>query len=275
MTEDEIMPQPFFARLAYYYGQVAEVLKGNAEIASIFPNTTDIGMSREVIYAEVLRKHSPSSLNVFLGGFLFDAKGNESKQLDVIATAHSAGRFDLLNSSGIGKSFANVEGAVGVASIKSTLDRKEIRDALEGLASIPTTGSPAYASNLISVPDYSDWPYKIVYASDGIAQDTLMSHIMEFYAENQHIPLERRPNLIHVLGKYTIVRSIKGHKFGVANGKDGFEIMPGQYIPSNRDPDIQGLMLVAFEMQKKANEANHLLFSQSTEFYENFVRSRN
>lgn len=269
------MPQPFFTRLADYYERVAEVLKGNAGVASIFPNSTDIGMSREAIYAEVLRRHSPGSLNVFFGGFLFDAKGNESKQLDVIATAHSAGRFDMLNTSGFGKSFANVEGAVCVASIKSKLDQKEIRDALEGLASIPATGSPAYASNLISVPDYSDWPYKIVYASDGIAQDTMVSHIMQFYDENQHIPFERRPNLIHVLGKYTIVRSKKGHKFGFVNGNDGIEIEPGQFVPSNSDPDIQGLMLVAFEMQKKANEANHLLFSHRTEFYENFVRSRN
>ena len=42
-----IMAGPFFDRLKKYFTKVGEVLKGQAGVASIFPNATDIGTSRE------------------------------------------------------------------------------------------------------------------------------------------------------------------------------------------------------------------------------------
>ena len=117
------MSQSFFHRLRSYYMKVAEVLRGDADAASIFPNTTDVGMSRELIYADFLRQHAPSKCNVFLGGFLFDDNGVESKQLDVIVTTDTAPRFNFHNREGVGKSFSPVEGTLGVASIKSNLDK--------------------------------------------------------------------------------------------------------------------------------------------------------
>ena len=45
------MAREFYIRLRKYYQRVAEVLRGDAEAASVFPNTTDIGQSRERIYA--------------------------------------------------------------------------------------------------------------------------------------------------------------------------------------------------------------------------------
>jgi hypothetical protein len=69
------VPTNFFVRLRKYYLNVAQVLRGEADAASVFPNTTDIGMSREKVYADFLRQHAPSKCNVFLGGFLFDDDG--------------------------------------------------------------------------------------------------------------------------------------------------------------------------------------------------------
>jgi len=80
------MAQPFFKRLRKYYSKAAEVLRGEADTASIFPNTSNIGTSRENIYIEFLKLHAPRKCNVFSGGFLFDDEGEESKQLDVIIT---------------------------------------------------------------------------------------------------------------------------------------------------------------------------------------------
>ena len=77
------MSRPFFERLKKYYSDIGKVLRGEADAASIFPNTTDIGMSRERVYAEMLRLHLPSSCNVTLGGYLFDQDGNESSQIKV------------------------------------------------------------------------------------------------------------------------------------------------------------------------------------------------
>ncbi len=65
----------------------------------------------------------PSKCNVFLGGFLFGEDGDESKQLDVIISTDTSPKYDFHNSGGKGKSFAPVEGCLGVASIKSFLDK--------------------------------------------------------------------------------------------------------------------------------------------------------
>src|SRR5262245_8542419 len=133
------MRSNFYARLREYYLKVGEVLRGDADAASIFPNPTDVGTSRERIYADFLRQHAPSKCNVFFGGFLFDFSGNESKQMDVIVTTDTAPRFDFQNRDDGGKSFSPVEGTLGAVSIKSYLDKAQLFDALEGVASIPPT----------------------------------------------------------------------------------------------------------------------------------------
>ena len=118
------MPEPFFTRLKNYYQDVAKVLRGEADASNIFPNSSDKGFMRENIYAEFLRQHAPSKCNVFLGGYLFDEDGNESRQMDIIITTDTTPRYDLHNKGGSGTSFSPVEGSLGVASIKSMLDKK-------------------------------------------------------------------------------------------------------------------------------------------------------
>lgn len=172
------MPQNFFTRLRDYYLQVAEVLRGEADAASIFPNTTDVGMAREKVYANFLKEHAPSKCNVFLGGFLFDLNGIESKQIDVIVTTDTAPRFNFHNQEGGGKSFSPVEGTLCVASIKSNLDKQQLFDALDGIASIPPCQDLGKRVPLTyKVRDYDDWPYKIVYATEGLTGTTILNHI--------------------------------------------------------------------------------------------------
>jgi len=71
------------------------VLRGEAKTASIFPNSSDIGMSREKIFAEFLRLHAPSKCNVVFGGFLFGDDGSESGQLDVLITTDTTPQFNF------------------------------------------------------------------------------------------------------------------------------------------------------------------------------------
>lgn len=61
--------KPFFERLKEYFDQVNAVLRGEASSASIFPNTSDIGLAREAIYAKFLKSHLPTNCNVLFGGF--------------------------------------------------------------------------------------------------------------------------------------------------------------------------------------------------------------
>lgn len=56
------MTQPFYDRLGTYFRKVGEVLRGEADTAAIFPNSTDLGMSRERIYADFFAP--PSSVQL-------------------------------------------------------------------------------------------------------------------------------------------------------------------------------------------------------------------
>lgn len=258
------MPQIFYKRLRAYYLKVAEVLRGEADAASVFPNSSDIGGSRERIYAAFLRQHAPSKCNVFLGGFLFHRDGTESRQLDVIITTDTAPRYDFHNPDGQGKSFSPVEGTLGVASIKSTLDRAQLFDALEGIASIPPTEDLGQrAPPGLPVPNYSDWPYKIIYATNGIGVATLLQHLHAFYESNAGIPLSRRPNMIHVAGRYAIFRTVEG--MSISSRYNDAVIQPevGEFRVMSTDCDLQAIIWALDELQKRAMFSTHILFSYS------------
>lgn len=99
----------------------------------------------------------------------------------------------------------------------------ELTGALDNIASLPNKeplGKRAMPS--LTIPNYEDWPFKIIYASRGVSVETLLQSINEFYSENNTIPITKRPNLIHIAGKYNVVR------IGPNGGKtrDGRDIPP-------------------------------------------------
>lgn len=258
------MPKPFYERLKNYYDSVAKVLKGTAEVGSIFPNPSDVGGSRETIYAKFLKEHSPSKCNVFLGGFLFDANGNESNQLDVIITNDTSPKFDFHdNKEKAGKSFASVDGCIGVASIKSKLDKKELFNALMGLKSIPDK-IPLEKNKVdprLEYKAYDDWPFKIIYAHDGLTLETIENHLTDFYNEHP-TPINKKPNLIHVAGKYAIIRARKGD---MIKDKDGHTIISdgNSFAKEIQKPDAFALTKVIDELQKMVSVSNHIIFDYS------------
>lgn len=256
------MTQNFFERLRTYYLNVATVLRGEASAASIFPNPTDVGSSREKVYAEFLAQHVPSKCNVFFGGFLFGNDGTESGQLDVIVTTDTTPRFNLHNRDGAGKSFSPVDGCLAIASIKSMLNKAELEDSLLGMARVPPTSSlDGLINPMLSVGDYDDWPYKIIYATSGIAVETAMEHINNFYQFHPAIPLSRRPNVIHVSGKYTIFRVVPGISIWNRNKGEKKDARIGEFHPFTTDPDLQGIVWVLDNLQKRATISSHILYS--------------
>jgi hypothetical protein len=252
------MTQPFYDRLRVYYTKVGSVLRGEADGASIFPNTTDIGMSREKVYAEFLKMHLPSSCNVSLGGFLFNLDGQESEQIDIIVTNDVSPRFNFYNPDGQGKAFSCIEGCIAVVSVKSTLDSKELRDALENLASIPCKRVLGSRVNfLLNTPDYDDWPFKIIYASDGVSAGTTLETLEDFYKSSHHVEYWRRPNLIHIAGKYNVVRVGK-------NGgrlRDGTPLAANTFCPNFDPTDVHALSYAVLNIQQNAMLSSHILFS--------------
>ena len=257
------MSKNFFVRLKDYYESVGAVLRGEASAAAIFPNTSDIGMSREKVYVEFLRTHAPARCNVFLGGFIFDMAGNESRQLDVIVTNDTTPRFDLHNKDGNGKSFSPIEGTLGVVSVKSTLDQRELEDALLGIASIPLTSS--LHNRLVAgidVLDYDDWPLKIVYASDGISAKKLLIHLFAFYHLRPEIPFHRRPNIIHVAGKYVLLRTLKNMSdLASAHYGTPSKLQTGNYNLLTEGADLQGIQWAIQGLQEKALASSFIIFN--------------
>lgn len=250
------MPRPFFDRLRSYFQDVGKVLRGQANSASIFPNPTDVGMSRERVYAEFLRQHLPSSCNVCFGGFLFDQEGNESSQVDVIITNDSSLRFDLHNPEGTGKSFGCIDGCVGVVCLKSNLTTAELRDALLNLASIPNKQSMERRTNpLVRLGNYEDWPFKIIYSPQGVQLETILSELNGFYQQQPGVPLHKRPNLIHVAGQYYIVRAA-----GNAQTRDGTKIPENSFYGQADPTDVVALYWAVTNIQKVAMGSKHVLY---------------
>lgn len=254
------MSQPIFSRLRKYYAKIAAVLRGEADVASVFPNTTDIGLSREGIYAEFLRNHLPSKCNVFLGGFVFDEQEKESKQLDIIITTDTTPRFKP--TTGSDKSFSPIEGTLGVVSVKSNLNKEQLIDAVAGIASIPPMAPlDKRVSPLLKISDYEDWPLKVIYATESVQPETLLSHLNEFYQNHAEILFARRPNIIHVAGKCCIIRIIKG--WDIQDPVTGQKIPSkiGEYHLFTKDPDLQAITWTLNMLQQNAVSSTHILFS--------------
>ena len=177
-------------------------------------------------------------------------------------TTDTTPRFDFHNPVGSGKSFSPVEGTLGVVSIKSNLSKNELIDALSGIASIPATKPLEGRVNvLLKIKNYDDWPLKVIYATDGISMKTLLKHIDEYYTDNATIPLTRRPNFIHVAGKYLIVRAAEGMSLQNKYTGKVSTLTEGQYYPVTTDADVQAIMWTLNELQQRTSVSAQILFS--------------
>jgi hypothetical protein len=184
--------------------------------------------------------------------------------LPLIVTTDTTPRFNFQNKDGQGKSFAPVEGTLAVASIKSTLDKKELENALAGLASIaPTVSLDGRVAPALRIPNYDDWPYKIIYASDGISAESLLSHLNAFYLDNPAIPFGRRPNVIHVSGKYVVFRAIPGMCVLNDGENETNDMELGTFQHFTQDPDLQAILWVLDRLQARATSSAHILYSYS------------
>ncbi|MCA9027983.1 MAG: hypothetical protein KDA86_22425 [Planctomycetaceae bacterium] len=255
------MPAPFFERLRDYYRDVATVLRGESSASSIFPNTSDIGTSREVVYRKFLKEHLPSACNVMLGGFLFNQQGEDSGQIDIIVTIEDCPQFNFTSPEGNGKSFSCVDGTLAVASIKSHLNSNELRNALKNLASVPQHRVAFDWPSLgIENPFYEEWPYKIIFANDGISEETLRQTMIDFYTERPDIPSNRRPNMIHVAGKFCIRRTFTDLEYM------GDTIKAGTYFTTTADVDVASLVVVVHSIQQGLAASRYIPFDYSELF---------
>ena len=214
---------------------------------------------REKIYRDVLRLHLPSSCNIIQGGFLFGQDGTESRQIDLLVTEGTAMQYNFLSKGESGKAFACVDGCLAIVSVKSTLTSTELEDSLLCFSSIPekeplTEGRVPY---MMKIKDYEDWPYKIIYASDGVSSKTVLDFLAHFYAEHAEIPINKRPNLIHVIGKYAITRVPKeGQKT-----RSGDTLEPNSFHLNPDPKGVVGLLIAVSAVQDNVTAAKIIYYS--------------
>ncbi len=204
------MKPDVFNHLKEHYISVARELSNQARQAGLLTNPTGVGTEREEVYRAYLERHLPKMCDVFLGGYVFDRSGNSSAQIDVIVTSGSTPRFRM---SGGNRHIAPLEGTIALAEVKSHLNKDALEAALKNCASIPSMPDREGIVAPYLKLDREEWqdkPYKIIFAYDGIAASTIYAHITSFYEKHQEVPIARRPNIIHVLEKYMIMRIAPG-----------------------------------------------------------------
>lgn len=200
------MKHDVFDDIREHYVSVAKELSSQARQAGLLKNSTGVGTEREEVYRAFLERHLPKMCDVFLGGYVFDLRGNTSRQIDIIVTSGNTPRFSM--SSG-DRFIAPLEGTIAVAEVKSKLDKSSLYDALQSFAEMPHMPSPAGIISpqlRVNQGSWDDIPYKIIVAFDAIEKEILWQHINTFYEKNAGIPIGRRPNILHVIESYVVLR---------------------------------------------------------------------
>ena len=248
-----------FDKLHLHYKAISEELASAARQASILNHPSVIGTEREEIYRGFLERHVPKTCDVFLGGYVFNLEGNRSKAIDVIVAGGNAPRFRL---SAGNHYIAPLEGMIAVAEIKTMLDKRTLSDALCNFASIPpSTDQEGVAAPFLRAmkEELEDWPFKVVFAYQGIEAKTLGSHMSQFYSDNPSIPINRRPHLIHVLDSYLFVR-ITSETTLESDFPTDHEHDVGKYHHFDIEPDPIGLAFTLHAIQKRTFLSNFMAF---------------
>lgn len=249
------MTKEFSTRVKDYFDSIAKALQEDAQSTSLFSNKSDIGQGKEAAIAGIFEAHVPKSCDVFLGGQIFNNDGLESGQIDVIITDGNGLRFH--NRSEKSKSITCIDGALGAISVKSSLDGRELEDALTNIASIPqgTTLNEKNSNPFVDFSGFSDGLLKVVFGFTGPSADTLAKHIEAFYSKNPTIPVNRRPNYIHVAGKYCWVRLRKDEKMD-----DGSIGKAGMFGLRDKIPDVFFLAESLITVEKLNRFSRHIFY---------------
>lgn len=149
-------------------------MSNKAEATRIFDNRVDSGTKREDILFDFLDRHLPERCNVIKGGSIFDSEGGHSRQIDLIVTNDLTLQFKEFNDR-LEKSFNCIEGCYAAISVKSTLDKKELLDSIDNLASIPTVRSIRLSPMFKDGDNFlKQVPLRVIFSYKGIDKKSVL-----------------------------------------------------------------------------------------------------
>lgn len=220
----------FFERFRDYFQRIANSLQEEKYSTAIFPNAPDKGATREDILKEFFERHLPMRSAVIKGGFIFDSNGNESEQMDLIIINDLTLQFKQFDGEKSSKSFNLVEGCYAAISVKSNLNKRDIFDSLDKLASIPVMPDMSKKINpllRLDEIDVSNLPHKIVFGFEGLSLQKTLEHVNNYYFMKD-VPENRKADTIILNNNFIIIRI--GEKEAIT--RDGTKIPPNSFYGS-------------------------------------------
>lgn len=243
-------------RLLQYFEAVGQVLRGDASKAAIFANPADVGGTREEIFCEFLRSHLPAWCSIERGGFLFNWERAESGQLDIVISSGYSPKFVPFPENG--KVVREIEGVIGVTSIKSTLTPTSMRDALKEFARIPQMRTnDTHVNPAIKNAKMEHFIFLHLYASACENLDPILKAINAFYEDSPEVPINRRPDLIHVNSEGVIFKGKSGTLYG------DMPLEAGKYYGIKFKSNFFGLSFAIDEIRRRVALLPHVNFQFS------------
>lgn len=206
-----------------YFNSLAEELAAKSRSASMGGHRPDVGSNREKALIDILNAHLPGRLRATCGGTVVNLEGHVSGQLDVIIKNDLFPQFGQHD-----KTAVIVESVAGVVSVKSKLDKAALEDAIRNVGSVPSfsTSTLSMSNSSVVREDLQgqfekNWPWRAVFAYEGLDPDTLYRHTLKFYNSGE-IPKNQLPDMI-VVNKKLCIRFFR----------DGGKLHDGTALPSN------------------------------------------
>ena len=252
---------PYEAIIEHFQSADSQLL-AEAVASGGLRHPTDTGTERERSVKRVLERFLPASCQVSRGGFLFNIRGESSRQIDIIVTAGMAPRLESHSRDVV---VAPLEDTIGVAEVKSNLDKARLYEALDNIAALPKLEDPQS-----SLPPFLteqsphfwwNWPLKVIFGFDAVSKETLYSHLKAYYQERPDIPPENRPSLIYVIGQYTIHRITPGAQVLNADGsKAENQPAPGEYRWFDNMANVNAMAGLVTDLQERAFVARFMIW---------------
>ena len=251
-----------FQTIVEQFQSADKLLLSEALASGSLRHPTDTGTEREESVRRMLERFLPASCQVSRGGFLFNIHGDASKQIDIIVTAGLAPRFESLSKDVV---VAPLEDTIGVAEVKSNLDKQRLFEALDNLAELPRLEDPqSTLSSSLKRPAphfWWDWPVKMILAFKAVSKEVLLDHLSEYYRQHPGIPHENRVSLIYVVDQYTIHRMTPRVQVGNADGSVAEnQPPPGDYHSFDNMANVAGLVDLVTQLQQRAFMARFMVW---------------
>lgn len=202
------------------FNEVAKQMRSDFEKARMAVKQPSLkGASNEEIFRSFLKNYLPRSLDVTTG-ILVDAKGNDSRQLDVIIS--DSAKTPIFYSGG-GFRVIPVECAYAVIEVKAYLNVNELDRVFQNMESVrnlkkTTYYKPKPSSRITRSVDlygkeWEIWPINYyVFAYDSIELIALLSHIKERH-QIKGLPKHSRIDSVCVLDKGVICNQLADGNF--------------------------------------------------------------